>query len=223
MIRLINSLVRLSQTPLLVRVAVVEFLVIVALGAALCYQGGETVRTVVKRDTTQTTKVDTVWMQEDGLEEWSLADLPDPTLLQAAQRDTTVEESPDSTAAPDTVYISRIPPIQRYSTPVTNPHFTGTITSTVQGSLLHQELDYSLRTYRINRLKTQTIRTRTTHYQRERFRLNAGFSVGANSKALTQLTPMIGLEMPGRWQFYYGFNPLRESHQLTLITPLLTR
>jgi hypothetical protein len=198
----------------LLRVAGFELLIICVLGLALYATGcgKETVRTVVERDTTETVRVDTVVIEKEGSEQ---LEIPEPTLIE--------EATPDTVVSHDTVYVTQAEPILQYQTPITNPHFTGRITSTVRGELVSQNFDYSLRRLQINRLKTTTVQQKTTHYQRERFRLNAGISIGANREGLTQIAPMIGLERPGRWEAFYAFDMAHQSHQLMIVRPLLSR
>jgi hypothetical protein len=167
---------------------------------------------VVERDTVETVRVDTVEIEVEGEEELPI---PEPTVIENASADTTVLR--------DTVYIRTVAPILQYETPITNVHFTGEITSTVRGELLNQDFEYTFRRLQINRQRTQTIQTTTTHYQRERFRLNAGLSTGANREGLSQIAPMIGLERPGRWEVFYGYNIAGQSHQLAFAAPLLSR
>lgn len=166
----------------------------------------------METDTVRTVVRDTVEKIVQGSEQLPL---PDPIILEEASEDTTVQT--------DTVYITRVEPILEYRTPITNPYFDGLITSTVRGELLDQQFDYAFKQFQINRLETEQIRTQTTHYQRERFRLNAGFSIGANQTGPTQIAPMVGVERPGKWQILYGFDVTSMSHQLTVMRPLLSR
>lgn len=160
----------------------------------------------------RTVETDTVTKVVQGSEQLAL---PEPIVLEEASADTVVDT--------DTVYITRTEPILEYQTPITDPYFDGLITSTVQGELLNQEFDYTFKQFQINRLETAQIRTQTTHYQRERFRLNAGISIGANRTGVTQVAPIVGIERPGKWQALYGFDVATKSHQLTIVRPLLSR
>lgn len=166
--------------------------------------------TKVERDTVQTVKRDTAWVERDST--WYFSD-PIPT-------DTVTRTRIDTTVRRDTVYITERPGTKIYRQDFSSSLASGIVSSTVRGTLLNQTVEVSSTIPKITVDSKMRVNTTVTKTQIGKWRPVASLDTYFSRDGIEVIAPGIGLQRPTELSISYKYDVLNGYHGASVNLPL---